>query len=335
MESKTINYALVGGFVSTMLIALFVIVALLAGRTGATDAYFVVFENVAGLKFGSQVTFEGFPIGQIEEISPTQQDGQVAFRVDLSVREGWDIPTDSRATISSPGILSALAIDIVAGQSTQMAAPGSQLETGAAGDLFGALSSVAGDVSNLTNDGLLPLIARIDGYIEILGDALADRAPEILDNLTAISAELNAQTPTLVGDIQAVVETAQQVADDLDTAGDGMVRLTTGQTATDIEVTAANVRAASVETLRLIEGLSETQTEVDALITQIDALVANNRENVDDSLADMRFTLATISRNIDTITRNLDGTSRNMLEFTRQIRQNPSLLLGGGRPAEQ
>ena len=48
----------------------------------------------------------------------------------------------------------------------------------------------------------------------------------------------------------------------------------------------------------------------------------------------MRYTMETIAERIDSVTYNLEGTSRNLYEFSRQIRINPGLLLGGTEPAE-
>ena len=41
-----------------------------------------------------------------------------------------------------------------------------------------------------------------------------------------------------------------------------------------------------------------------------------------------------MAQNIDTINQNLDGASRNLNEFSRRIRNNPGLLLGGS-PREE
>ncbi|MCF6247966.1 MAG: hypothetical protein L3J69_11470, partial [Desulfobacula sp.] len=38
---------------------------------------------------------------------------------------------------------------------------------------------------------------------------------------------------------------------------------------------------------------------------------------------------------IDAVNQNVEGTARNMYEFSRQIRQNPGLLLSGGSPQEK
>ena len=52
-------------------------------------------------------------------------------------------------------------------------------------------------------------------------------------------------------------------------------------------------------------------------------------------LKDLRYSLQAVARNIDSVTYNLEGTARNMNEFSREIRQDPAVLLGGGRPREE
>ncbi|MDP7667464.1 MAG: MlaD family protein, partial [Rhodospirillales bacterium] len=110
MRSGKVNYLIVGGFVIVMMTALVVSVALLTGRTGATDGYFTVYRNVTGVKFGTQVLYEGYPIGQVETVTPVEAEGGMRFRVEYTVREGWLIPEDSVAQIAAPGLLSALTI---------------------------------------------------------------------------------------------------------------------------------------------------------------------------------------------------------------------------------
>ena len=84
MNYDKLNYVIVGGFVLAMLAGLIVALAMLTGRTGATDAYYVVYRNVTGIKFGTQV----------EEVVPEPSAGGMRFRVDFSVKEGWQIPEE-------------------------------------------------------------------------------------------------------------------------------------------------------------------------------------------------------------------------------------------------
>ena len=79
----------------------------------------------------------------------------------------------------------------------------------------------------------------------------------------------------------------------------------------------------------LASELNETRALIHEAVEQINMVVADNATGVGDAITDMRYTLATISRTIDDITGNLEASSRNFAEFSRLIRQNPGLLLGG------
>ena len=127
MRKHSLNYVLVGLFVVAMLAAAVVSVALLSGRTGATDRYFVVLDNVADLKFGTQVRYEGYPIGQVERIEPFAEGGRMRFRIEASVRAGWRIPVDSVARIGSSSFLAAKTIDIQSGIKAELIAVGGEI----------------------------------------------------------------------------------------------------------------------------------------------------------------------------------------------------------------
>jgi len=179
MKNNRINYVVVGSFVIAMIIALIVSVALLAGRTGATDTYFAVYDNVTNLKYGTKVMFEGFPVGQVEEISPFEKNGKLRFRVDMSIRKGWRIPANSVAQVTSSGLLSATSIVIRAGDSPSMLRPGDEIHSAGRQNVMEAISSVAGETSSL--------IERLRG----IADDFAGKAPEIARNLSDFSARLN------------------------------------------------------------------------------------------------------------------------------------------------
>jgi phospholipid/cholesterol/gamma-HCH transport system substrate-binding protein len=63
--------------------------------------------------------------------------------------------------------------------------------------------------------------------------------------------------------------------------------------------------------------------------------VEDNREDLERSIRSLRHTLEEVAVQTEIILHDMEGTSRNMHEFSRQIRQNPGLLLGGKPPREQ
>ncbi|TFH49643.1 MAG: MCE family protein [Lysobacterales bacterium] len=218
MKSDRINYIIVGGFVILMLTGIVISVAMLAGRTGSTDTYYTSYEDVTGLKFGSQVLYMGFPVGQVENISPELENGALIFRLELALIarfKDWKVPSDSVARMKSSGLLSAMAIDIRAGESHTELKPDDYIQSQPATDIFAAVSDTANAWKRLTETRLEPMLANLDGYIDSIGQMLiedggatmrnlgifsknlADRGPELIDEVVSLSASLKVTSDNL------------------------------------------------------------------------------------------------------------------------------------------
>jgi phospholipid/cholesterol/gamma-HCH transport system substrate-binding protein len=218
MKSDRINYIIVGGFVILLLAGIVVSVAMLAGRTGATDTYYTRYEDVTGLKFGSQVMYMGFPVGQVESISPELENGALVFRLELALTErfkDWNVPSDSVAQMKSSGLLSAMAIDIRAGKSHTGLKPDDFIQGQQATDIFAAVSDTANALKRLTETRLEPMLTNLDEYIDSIGQifvtdggatmrnlnlfskTLADRGPELVDEVVSLSASLKKTSDNL------------------------------------------------------------------------------------------------------------------------------------------
>lgn len=309
MKDVRINYVIVGGFVLSMLVALLVVIALLTGRTGSTDTYITHLSNVQGVKYGTKVTYEGFVVGQVEDIVPLRSDGRTSFRLVLAVRENWPIPEGSIARVASSGILAAMTVDIKGGASEKMLAPGSQIPGGPAANIFATMNEMAGQVAVLNQQGLLPLLANINQRVDSIGSILEKQAPDLLANLLAISSDLAVKTPRITADVQKMTGTLSN-------------QVLTEQNAGRISQTLDNVQ-------QLTAGLKDSRAKVDAVLTALDKAVEKNGPTVEASLKDLRYTLQSVARNIDSVTYNLESTSRNFNEFSRQLRENPGVLIGG------
>ena len=53
-----------------MVVGLVISISVLSGKTGATDLYYTRYDDATGLKYGTQVLYMGFPVGQVEAIRP-------------------------------------------------------------------------------------------------------------------------------------------------------------------------------------------------------------------------------------------------------------------------
>ncbi len=171
MRDDRRNYVVVGVFVLAMVAALIVWIVKVSGPTGPTDGYFAVFDNVAGLKNGVEILYEGYPFGTIERIEPVDENDRRRFRVDVSVKRGWPIPEDSVATITS-GIFSGAVINISGGDSQQELAPGSQIPSLEPRDVMATVREAA--------DGITTLL-----------DSVSDKVPGVMEDVERLGRELN------------------------------------------------------------------------------------------------------------------------------------------------
>ena len=321
MRNAKINYFVVGVFVIAMVAGLVLAIATLSGRTGATDPYYAVYDNVTGVKFGTQVMYEGYPIGQVEAITPTAKDGRMEFRIDLSVRQGWKIPSDSVAEIAAPGLLSAITIAIAAGDSKTALVPGSQVKSRAASNIFAVMSSVAGDISDLAENSIKPLLLS-------LNQAVGGDGRLLLSDLRTITADLGQRIPRIADDIESFAAKVNR-------ASDQASKLLSDSNRGKIEETIAFMDKSAVNLAQLTKDLNATRAEVDKLVVTMSDTVAANRTNLDGTLKDLRYVAESTARHIDSVNQNLEGTARNMFEFSRQIRRNPGLLLRGTTPDDK
>lgn len=314
MRNAKINYLIVGVFVIAMVSGLVAGIVILSGRTGATDAYFAMYNNVTGVKFGTQVMYEGYPIGQVETITPTAVDGRMRFRIDFNVQQGWQIPANSKAEIAAPGLLSAITIAISAGDSATPLKPGAQVVAREAADIFSVMSSVAGDISDLSQHSIKPLLANLNKMLGTDGKLL-------LEDLRAVTKDLGERIP--------------RIAANVETAADQIGKVMSDGNREKIENTINYMDKAAINMAKLTRDLNATRTEVDNLVTAMNGVVTDNRTEVDAAVEDLRYVANSTARHIDAVNQNLEGTARNMYEFSRQIRKNPGLLLGGTPPSDK
>ncbi|MGE4062408.1 MAG: MlaD family protein [Rhodospirillaceae bacterium] len=298
MQDSRINYVVVGAFVTAMAVAFVIIISVLAGNTGDTDEYYTVYDNVGGVKLGTLVFYEGYQVGQVDEVVPVGEGAQVRFRVVMAVQEGWKIPADSIARAQVSGLLSAIAIDIQGGKSPNILKPGSEIEGVEGTNIFATLADISSEFSDLSANSIKPLIASLNKYVNEFGATTMNHLPALMDNLEKLSASLE-RTSGIVEKDMLKPENRE-----------------------NFDAIMANLATVSKD-------LQETSALLNKSITNVNQLVENNSGNVDEAMRSLRYSLDTFSRHVDDIAQNIDATARNMSEFSRSIRANPGVLLSG------
>jgi phospholipid/cholesterol/gamma-HCH transport system substrate-binding protein len=217
-------------------------------------------------------------------------------------------------------LLAAVTINISAGEAAVALSPGGMVPGREGADVFAAMSVLASEVSDLTRGSIRPLLATLDETVGIAGKILATDGAAVSGELRALAAYANQRVPRILDNLQRFSET-------MNATGDEIRRLAGPQNREKIEAVIGSLQQTGTNVTKLT-------TQIDRLTGSLEEIVEENQTDIRQSVANLRYITESVARDIDSINQNLDGTARNMFEFSRQIRLNPGLLLGGSRPPD-
>lgn len=327
MRHHKLNYIIVGFFVIAMVGVAFASFVMLTGQARESDQYHLVMDNVADVKFGTQVRYEGYAIGQVEKISPFAEKGRMRFRLDVSITAGWRVPDNSIARIGSTSFLAAKTVDITAGNSTVALKPDAMIPSAGTKDMFVMMANLADEFGQIGSGSLRPLIDRISTLALRAGGSLEADLNKLTSSLNSVAGQIEGRTGSILNRVESITQR-------LDDSSAGVQHIMSQDNLALIDRAIVNAGDTVRNFAALSEDLKGAEKQLEHTLSQVNGLIAGNRGNVDKVLTNARYTLQSISRNIDSVMQSVDVTSRNMSEFSRQIRQNPSMLLGGPAPQE-
>ncbi|MBF0188715.1 MAG: MCE family protein [Magnetococcales bacterium] len=353
MKSHRLNYILVGGFTLAILAGIMLAVALLTGRTGAVDRYHTVYTHVGGIKYGTQVLYEGYRIGQVETIEPIVHSGRTRFKVHFSVMQGWHIPQSSVIQVAASGLLAAITLNIhdtsedTESNKSEATPDGNTTHTIAAfapdsfipgeekSDIFSMISSVGDEMTDLAEGDVKPLLKRLSKLVDGVNALVENDGEKLLGNVTAVSGALAGEAPDIAKNLSTFSKQLLVITERLEhimrkentTRVDSIIH--------HAEKTSSNIADLTTEMLTTRERIDEALSHVQTAAKSLDRIISGNEENADKAVRDLRHVLETAAHHIDAVGLHMENTTRNMDEFTRRIRQNPSLLLNSSAPGEE
>ena len=295
MKRDTINYTLVGAVVVAAIALLLVGLALITGRSIASDDYVVRYRNVTGLRYGAPVFYQGYRIGQVGAVTPERDASGTRYKVTLAIRHDWPIPVDSPAHLQSSGLLADVSIGIREGVSRSMLKPGGELKGEEGADLFAAMSELAGEVTTLTRTQISPLIQTLATRVDSITGTLDKSAPLIMDQTRILLERMNRASDAL----NDVLKPENRAA----------------------------VGAILGEVKHLSSELRETRGTLDRAIGDLGGIAKDNRPDLRRSVQDLSSILQSLSSRMDVIAHHLESSSRNLDEFSREIRKSPNRLI--------
>ncbi len=325
MKHQNVSYITVGGFTLAMLIALMVMLVQITGYVSG-DKYTVYYTEVTGLSRGAPVTFQGYKIGRVSAIEAEPKDGLIHYKATLEIeRQGdkiWPIPVDSTAHLVSSGLLATISVDIKQGTAKEMFKPGDTIEGQEAVSIFAALETLGQDIDQYKDD-IASILKRVDNTMATVEEEM----PVILSSVKSGSVKLDEGVAEIVSEVTKVTGVLEEGAKDMRKIVGEENRQSIANFLGSMEQGAANFQSLSAQ-------LQASKEKLDLLLDDSNAIVGDSKPEIRNTLKNLRAAIEIISQRIGGITHNLDVTSRNMAEFSRQIRENPGLLVRGTTPRE-
>ena len=327
MKRDNVNYFVLGCFVVSMIVAFFALMYYVTGRTGPTDRYFVYYDNVRGLKYGTGVYYEGYRIGQVDKIEPQPGAKGMHYKLALAIARGWRVPEDSVARIVASGLISAVDIQIDEGASTSAIAPGGEIAGAAQIDLFAALNRAVSHLGVLSETGIVPVLENLNNRItEVADEILKFRQDELTPFMKMLHVRIDDE---LFNDLERVLSK-------MDDSATSLQQILGGENRDHIESFMIHIDDVAVSLKDLVGRVDSTRAQMDrvlgavgALVTDHGAEMSNTIGGAEASVEEMRRSLTTLNEHLDDILYHVEGSARQMHEFTRAIRDNPARLLRG------
>ncbi|MCP4041064.1 MAG: MCE family protein [Gammaproteobacteria bacterium] len=313
---------LAGLFVTAMTVLLVGALVVVSGGTGKSYRLYTDFAAASGLKAGTPVQQAGYAIGSVASIEPVFETGSLVprFKVVLNIRRIWRLPTDSQALVEAAGPLQGNVVKIIPGKATEPLAPGQHIRSGGiAPDITARITELTVYLQQLVDETIQPILTSLGKQVHVLetlmvagegegGDQNSNikNVTQILENLRKVSGELTTQVAAVDPDsVRRMVTSARDAADDLAGLVDSLEKRTL-----DIE---------------------KVLTEYRKLGNNLNRMVTDNKQAVHTSLAETQYMTQELSTALNPILNNIEGATRNLLELSREIRDNPAVILTGSK----
>jgi len=237
----------------------------------------VIFPEVGGLARGARVTVAGVESGNVEELG-LMPDGKV--KVDILVRNDIRIPTDSRFSVASYGLIGEKAVAVRPGAAQEFYEPGS--------NIIGWYEKGLGDVVSEMGEALTEIRSVLKSADEVISDQEGRKnIKDALGNASVATTDLKgaaADLKVLASDLRAFVEAKTPGASStLDSMEEASARF--AKASGDLESIAASLdtivgRIESGQgSLGRLVNESTAHDEFIAAIAEVRALVAEIKRN--------------------------------------------------------
>ena len=185
---------LAGSFVLAGFALILAIIIVVRGQIGAPDSYHTYFKNVAGLRAGAAVVYEGYIVGAVAEVEPEAGDAGMRFRVNLEVEKDWVILRKRcRMAVSLLSTTPSSCCNCALARTVRSIIT--------AINVMSEISKTADELTEIAQTHVAPLLTTLRDVLDVegrgalasvstLSGALAEEAPQIAANIEDATANV-------------------------------------------------------------------------------------------------------------------------------------------------
>ena len=152
-------------------------------------------------------------------------------------------------------------------------------------------------------------------------------AVDMMALMNSIGNELDSFLPMVNADVRKLLQKLNHSAQQME-------RMFSDKNRQHLDNMFVNADLSSQQLAQMVSGFEKVNRQLQQLMEQSAAMVSDNDQDIRLVVVELRKAMLSISSNMESILYNLSSSSRNMNEFTRQLRDNPGVLLGTKPPAD-
>jgi phospholipid/cholesterol/gamma-HCH transport system substrate-binding protein len=253
----------VGLFTFTGIIALIVGYNYLKGISFlmGTNQYYVVYDNVQGIVSSTQVTINGYKVGQVEKISMLRTGDASRMLVTMMMDNDVQLPKGTTATISSQDLLGTKVIAITLSRGTDYYQSGDTLVAGVEESLTSTISGMVSPLKEKSEQVLVTLDRVLQSMNDIfdstgtqkLSTGITDfsgalgNMRKISDRFDRLSEEEYDKLQKMFRHSEAILANLSANNENISKALQNLSRITDSLAASDLRTTIANTSKVMAE----------------------------------------------------------------------------------------
>ncbi len=285
-----------GIFIVISIVMFIVFLAIIVGMNSFSEKvdYLARFEYVGGIEKGSAVRYAGLQVGSVTDVRLTN-DGFPGAEVVIQVEKETPIRVDSRAFMTTIGIMGSAYIEITAGTPTsKRLQPGEIIQsedvtgfaqmTGVASNAIDEMTMLLHRMNDLLNEHNRKRISNMITSLDDIAGNTEESLQATLDNMN-----------TLISQVNELVDAAEQIV-----------------------LKNENTLSSSVAKLEtLLDASVTTMSSVEGMVSKVDDTIFANQQQYNQIIG------------------NLNSTMENLNEFSQTIKEQPSSMIRNTAPPER